>query len=161
MNTLKELLLLFKQYFEFAGSSDWEIGFRCGAFVSISTILFLAILLLLLRFVFFRKRPIRQLELNGEKGKYIISSSAIADLIAVKTAEYPEVTLLKTKIYPARNKKCQIIMTINYLPSVEAAKLQDLITSLQADVIAVLSDVFGITSVESVSICISRAKKKK
>ena len=58
MSKLKELLLVFKQYFEFAGSSDWETGFRCGAFVSISTILFIAILLLLLRFVFFRKRPI-------------------------------------------------------------------------------------------------------
>ena len=161
MSNLKELLLIFKQYFEFAGSSDWETGFRCGAFVSISTILFIAILLLLLRFVFFRKRPIRQLELNGEKGKYVISASAISDLLAGKTEEYPEVTLLKTKIYPAGNKKCQIVMSINYLPSADAAKLQDLITSLQSDVVAVLSDVFGITSVESVPICISRAKKKK
>ena len=161
MNELKDLLFIFKQYFEFSGSSDWETGFRCGAFVAISTILFIAILLLLLRFSFFRKRPIRQLELDGEKGKYVISASAISDLLAVKTAEYPEVTLLKTKILPARNKKCKIVMNINYIPSAEAAKLQDLVTSLQGDVVAVLSDVFGITSVESVSICISRAKKKK
>ena len=101
------------------------------------------------------------MELDGEKGKYVISASAISDLLAVKTAEYPEVTLLKTKILPARNKKCKIVMNINYIPSAEAAKLQDLVTSLQGDVVAVLSDVFGITSVESVSICISRAKKKK
>ena len=161
MSKLKELLLLFKQYFEFSGSTDWEVGFRCGAFVAISTILFLVILILLVRLVFFRKLPIRQLELNGEKGKYVISAAAISDLLATKMEEYPEVTLLKTKIYPARNKKIQIFMHINYLPSSEAENLQNLVSKLQEDVVAVLSEVFGITTVDSVSICITRAKLKK
>ena len=161
MSKLKELLLLFKQYFEFSGSTDWEVGFRCGAFVAISTILFLVILILLVRLVFFRKLPIRQLELNGEKGKYVISAAAISDLLSSKMEEYPEVTLLKTKIYPARNKKIQIFMHINYLPSSEAENLQNLVSKLQEDVVAVLSEVFGITTVDSVSICITRAKQKK
>ena len=161
MSKLKELLLLFKQYFEFSGSSDWEIGFRCGAFVAISTILFLVILILLMRFVFFRRLPVRQMELNGTRGRYIVSSAAISDLLAAKVAEYPEVVLLKTKIYPVRNKKCQISLHINYLPAENAENLQNLVARLQEDVVTVLNEVFGIASVDSVSICISRAKTKK
>ena len=161
MSTLKELLLLFKQYFEFSGSSDWEIGFRCGAFLAVSTILFLTMLLLLMRLVFFRKRQIRQMELEGEKGKYIIASPAISDLIFAKMEQYPEVALLKTKIYPIRNKKCQIVLHINYLQSAESDNLQSLVSRIQEDVIAELGMVFGITSVDNVSVCISRAKKKK
>ena len=161
MSKLKELLLLFKQYFEFSGSSDWEIGFRCGAFLAVSTILFLTMLLLLMRLVFFRRRQIRQMELEGERGKYIIASAAISDLISAKMEQYPEVALLKTKIYPTRNKKCQIVLHINYLQSAEADNLQNLVSRIQEDVIAELGMVFGITSVDTVSVCISRAKKKK
>lgn len=161
MSNLKELLLIFKQYFEFSGSSDWETGFRCGAFVAVSTILFLTILILLVRVIIFRKRQIRQMELEGEKGKYVIASAAISDLLSAKMEQYPEVALLKTKIYPARNKKCQIVLHINYLQSAESDNLQSLVSRIQEDVVAELGVVFGITSVDTVSVCISRAKKKK
>ena len=161
MNRIQELLAPFKQYFDFAGSSEWEAGFRSGAFFAIATILFFVVLLFLLRFIIFRKHQLRQVELDSANGKYVVSSSAIADLLAKKIAEIPEVSLLKIKLYPARNKKCQIVMHINYLPGDNAENLKDLITKLQEGSLAVLSDVFGITNVENVSICVARAKEKK
>ena len=161
MKELKFLLDYFKQYFDFCGATDWEVGFRCGAFFAISTILFLVILMFLFRFIFFRKRQIRQIVLDGEKGKYVVSSAAIADLLAAKIAEFSEVSLLKMKVFPAPKKKCRIVMHLNYLPGESAQNLKDLITRLQAESLAVLGDVFGITDVESVSICVSRAKRKK
>lgn len=161
MNELKSLLEVFKQYFDFSGATDWEVGFRCGAFFSISTILFLVIFLFLMRIIFFRKRQIRQIVLDAEQGKYVVSSAAIADLLAAKIAEFSEVSLLKMKVFPARKKKCKIVMHLNYLPGKEAQNLKDLINRLQAESLAALGDVFGITDVESISICVSRAKSKK
>ena len=161
MNRIQELLAPFKQYFDFAGSSEWEAGFRSGAFLAIATILFFVVLLFLLRFIIFRKHQLRQIELDSEKGTYIISSAAVADLLSRKVSEIPEVSLLKIKLFPVRNKKCQIVMHINYLPQEGADNLKDLVTKLQEGALAVLSEVFGITNVDSVSVCVVRAKEKK
>jgi hypothetical protein len=151
----------FKQYFEFSGASEWEAGFRSGAFFAIATILFVTVLLFLLRVIIFRKHQLRQIELDGANGRYIVSSSAIADLLSRKIAEIPEVSLLKIKLFPARNKKCQIVLHINYLPGHGADNLKDLIAKLQEGSLAALAEVFGITNVDSVSICVVRAREKK
>ena len=161
MNKIQELVEHFKQYFDFSGASEWEAGFRSGAFVAIATILFLAVLLLLLRVITFRKRQLRQIEMNGAIGKYVVSSAAIADLLSKKIAEIPEVSLLKIKIFPSRNKKCQIVMHINYLPGENAENLKELFVRLQEGSLAALSEVFGITNVDNVSVCVARAKEKR
>lgn len=160
MSKIKEVFSLFHQYFEFSGASDWEVGFRCGAFFAISTILFLVVLMFLIRLLFFRKHQLRQMVMDGEKGQYIVSVAAIADLLATKVAEFSDVSLLKTKIFPARNKKCKIVMYINYIPKEGGGKLQNLISSIQNESINALAEVFGITAVETVSICVTRAKEK-
>lgn len=161
MNHFKEFIDLFKKYFEFTGVTEWEAGFRSGAFFAISILLFLIVLFFLLRVIIFRKHQLRQIELDSEKGKYIISSAAVADLLSRKVSEIPEVSLLKIKLFPVRNKKCQIVMHINYLPQEGADNLKDLVTKLQEGALAVLSEVFGITNVDSVSVCVVRAKEKK
>ena len=161
MSKIKEVFGLFRQYFEFSGADNWEIGFRCGAFFAISTILFLVVLIFLIRLLFFRRRQIRQMEMESEKGRYVISVAAIADLLAAKVSEFSEINLLKTKIFPARNKKCKIVMYINYIPVEDGENLQDLIASIQNESIDALAEVFGITAVESVTICVTRAKAKK
>lgn len=158
MNKLRELLDYFMHYFDFSGATEWEIGFRCGAFFAIATILFLVVLILLLRFIFFRKRQIRQIELNGAKGKYIVSSAAISDLLSARISEVSEISLLKIKIFPSRHKKCQVVLYINYLPMEGAGNVKDLVSELQTATIAALSEVFGITAVESVSVRVARAK---
>ena len=159
MSKFSVLIEHFKQYFDFCGATELEIGFRYGAFSAISIILFLTILILLFRFVFFRKRQIRQIELDGTKGKYVISASAITDLLASKIAEYPEISLLKTKIFPVKSK-IQIIMHINYIPQKDAENLKDLIAGLQENAIKVLDEVFGIQNIDSVSVSVSRARSK-
>lgn len=158
MNTIREMFRFFKPYFSFEGATDWEVGFRCGAFFAIATILFLVVIFLLFRLVFFRKRQIRQVELNGAKGKYVVASTAISDLLGSKISDIAEVSLLKVKVFPARHKKCQIVLYINYLPIEGADNLKNLVTELQNETLTALADVFGITSVESVSVRIARAK---
>lgn len=160
MNMLKDLLGQFLKYFEFCGENEWETGFRCGAFFAIATILFLVVVILCFRFIFFRKRRIRQLTLETEKGKFVISSSAITDLLSVKIKEFKEVALLKTKIYAASRKNCQIVLYVNLLPAGEMVNVPELIARIQDESLALLSDVFGITNVSNVSVCINRAKPK-
>ena len=162
MTKIKELLGCFRQYFAFGEAPDnWEVGFRCGAFTAISTILFIIVLFALLRLLFFRKRQLRQLEIDGEKGKYIIATAAVADLLASRMAVFQDITLLKTKVFPGRNKKCQIIMYVNYRPVEDAENLQSLISKLQDTALEALANVFGVTTVESVSVCVTRANGKK
>ncbi len=160
MNMLKDLLGQFLKYFEFVGENEWETGFRCGAFFAVATILILVVLLLLLRFIFFRKRQIRQLTLDAPKGKYVISASAIADLLSAKIKEFNEVTLLKTRIYPVRGGKCRIVLYINLVPNGNPINVPELISRIQEESLALLSDVFGVTTVANVSVCINRAKQK-
>lgn len=160
MNSFRELVGYFNEhYFNFDGATDWDVGFRCGAFFAIATILFLVVVILLLRLIFFRKHQIRQVELNGAKGKYVVASTAIADLLRARISEFSEVSLIKVKVYPARHKKCKIELFINYLPIEGAANLKSLIEDLQNQTLTALSEVFGITSVESVAIRVSRAKE--
>ena len=93
--------------------------------------------------------------------KYVISVSAITDLLTAKAAEFPEASLLKARVYPARGNKCQVILHINYLPVENAGNVPELVSRLQAETLSSLEEVFGIKNVASVIICISRAKRKK
>lgn len=161
MNRIQELGEAIKQYFLFSNANEWESGFRCGSFFAIATFLILLFLLILIRISFFRRHQIRQLVLDGPAGKYIISVSAISDLLTAKAAEFSEAALLKARIYPARGGKCQVILHINYLPGENAVKVPELVSRLQAETLAALDEVFGIKTVDSVVVCVSRAKRKK
>lgn len=161
MKVLDDLMVIFGNFFEFAGATEWETGFRCGSFFAIATFLLVLFVLILLRLLLFRKHQVRQIVMEGPKGNYVVSASAITDLLNVKISEFKEVSLLKTRIYPVRGGKNQITLHLNYLPGEEAAKVPELISRLQAETLGTLSETFGIDSIDSVVICVSRAKRKK
>ena len=161
MNRLENLGSFFKDYFLSCNAGEWEGGFRCGSFLTIATFLILLFLFSLIRILLFRRRQIRQLVMEGPAGKYVISVSAISDLLTSKIAEFPAVILLKARIYPVRGNKCQVYLHINYLPGAEAEKVPALVSKLQAETLSSLEEVFGIKNVDTVVVCVSRAKQKK
>ena len=161
MNSFEDIGRFFKDYFLCSNAGEWESGFRCGSFLAISTFLILLFLIILLRLLFFRKHQIRQLVLDGPAGKYVISVAAIADLLTAKAGEFANAALLKARIYPVRGKKCQVFLHINYLPGENSGNVPELVARLQAETLSSLEEVFGIKNVDSVVVCVSRAKQKK
>ena len=161
MNGFQEFGDMLKQYFLFHGESDWESGFRCGSFFAIATFLLLLLLLVLLRMIFFRRHQIRKMTMDAPAGKFEVSISAITDLLSAEISKIAEISLLKARIYPVRGNKCQIVLSINYFPGEESTPVPQLVSKIQEDTLASLSRTFGIESVDSVVIRVSRAKRKK
>ena len=161
MNSFHELGNMLKQYFLFNGESDWESGFRCGSFFAIATFLILMFLLILIRMIFFRKHQIRQMVMDAPAGKFEVSISAITDLLSAEISKISEISLLRARVYPVRGGKCQIILSINYFPAENSTPVPALVSKIQEDTLSSLSRTFGIETVDSVMIRVSRAKRKK
>ena len=161
MNYLHELGDVLKQYFLFNGENEWESGFRCGSFFAIATFLILLLLLVLVRMIFFRRRQIRQITMDGPAGKFDVSVSAISDILSEEVSKIPEISLLRARIYPVKGGKSQVILSVNYFHGEESTPVPQLVSKIQENTISALSTVFGIDTIDSVMIRISRAKRKK
>lgn len=132
-------------------------GFKHGAFVALSGILIFIITLKII-FLVFREteKKCHGILSNTEKGRFYISSAAIADLVKSKESEISGITVIKTYLLKRKG---------NYSIRIETELINDngicpeRVSHLQNKVLSAINDNLGIKSIENVDVIVRRVKK--
>ncbi len=130
-------------------------GFRHGVEVGLVGVLVFIIILKILGFILFRRKQKKcsGVFVESEKGRFNISSQAIADLVKSKEIEVPGLSVHKT--YLMRKRKVYSVRVVAELNDKDGI-FPELVMSLQKKVLSALNDNLGIDSIKKVDIDLKR-----
>lgn len=130
-------------------------GFRHGVEIALAGVLAFIIILKILGFILFRNRQRKcsGIFVDSEKGRFYISSQAVADLVKSKEIEVPGLSVNRTFLMKKRKTySVKVVAELNDKDGI----FPELVMSLQKKVLSALNDNLGIVSIKRVDIDLKR-----
>jgi len=150
-----------KKFLDFVLSSDNQslLDFKCGYITAIAVIFGLAILFIVLRFIYRYPRRMRGIEIKGSRGSIFITSDAISDLVKSIGEEYEIVEVSKVHLLEGRAFSFIELQVI--LDNDRESSFLTLAEDIQNNILKTLNDRFGIDSVREVKLNLKKIESRK
>ena len=133
-----------------------QSDFNCGFISALAVVVFLLLLILAVRLVFFfifRTRRCNKVLVPSADGSLIVTRKAIESVVRAELAKYAQITVRKLVLY-RRGKRYSLKLFCLF--SGEGAGLPEISQELKPRIREVMNNLFGIETMAEISICIER-----
>ena len=134
-------------------TTEFEKGF-CLALLLAALIFLLLFLLCLILKLIFRKPAVPGIVLDREDGDIFISRNAIFTAVCRLEYSFPELEILKVKLY--RKRGGEFGLKINVMFSARKDSFDTLVADFKNQLFAMLNKTFGIESIKSVEVNLAK-----
>jgi hypothetical protein len=135
-----------------------QSDFNCGFIAALAFVVFVLIVLLVIRlllFLVFRTRRCGKVIVPSPDGNLIVTRKAIESVVRAELAEFTQITVRKLVLY-RKGKKYSLALYCQF--SKEGAGMPEIAQELKVRIKEVMNKLFGIDTMNEVSICIERLK---
>ena len=136
-----------------------QSDFNCGYLAALATVFIILVLLLVIRILFyliFRQKRCSKISIPSSDGELVVTRKAIETVVRKELGCFSQIEVRKLLLYRKNN---QYSMRLYCLFSREGSGMPEITQELKPRLKEVMSKLFGIDTLNDISICIERLKE--